>query len=193
MSSTEIRPDWDHYFMEIAQVVSKRSTCLRRSVGAVIVKNKQILATGYNGTPKGMPHCGEVGCLREQLHVPSGKNHELCRGIHAEQNAVVQAAVHGVSVEGGTLYCTNQPCVVCTKILINAGIERIVYKDPYPDKLAEDMLAGSGIRVEVLERKQRPARNEAPLIRCCKLPEEKTGRMILILFAERPRSVGCIF
>ena len=110
MSSTEIRPDWDHYFMEIAQVVSKRSTCLRRSVGAVIVKNKQILATGYNGTPKGMPHCGEVGCLREQLHVPSGKNHELCRGI-----------------------------------------ERIVYKDPYPDKLAEDMLAGSGIRVEVLD------------------------------------------
>ena len=170
MSSTEIRPDWDHYFMEIAQVVSKRSTCLRRSVGAVIVKNKQILATGYNGTPKGMPHCGEVGCLREQLHVPSGKNHELCRGIHAEQNAVVQAAVHGVSVEGGTLYCTNQPCVVCTKILINAGIERIVYKDPYPDN-----------------------RNAAPLIRCCKLPEEQTGRMILILFAERPRSVGCIF
>ena len=147
----EERPDWDHYFREIAQVVSKLSTCLRRSVGAVIVKNKQILATGYNGTPKGMPHCGEVGCLREQLHVPSGKNHELCRGIHAEQNAVVQAAVHGVSVEGGTLYCTNQPCVVCTKILINAGIERIVYKDPYPDKLAEDMLAGSGIRVEVLD------------------------------------------
>ena len=99
-NNSEARPDWDHYFMEIAQVVSKRSTCLRRSVGAVIVKNKQILATGYNGTPKGMPHCGEVGCLREQLHVPSGKNHELCRGIHAEQNAVVQAAVHGVSVEG---------------------------------------------------------------------------------------------
>ena len=152
MSNNKVtRPDWDHYFMEIAQVVSKRSTCLRRSVGAVIVKNKQILATGYNGTPKGMPHCGEVGCLREQLHVPSGKNHELCRGIHAEQNAVVQAAVHGVSVEGGTLYCTNQPCVVCTKILINAGIERIVYKDPYPDKLAEDMLAASGMKVEVLD------------------------------------------
>ena len=124
---SEVRPDWDHYFMEIAQVVSKRSTCLRRSVGAVIVKNKQILATGYNGTPKGMPHCGEVGCLREQLHVPSGKNHELCRGIHAEQNAVVQAAVHGVSV----------------------------FKDPYPDKLAEDMLAGSGIQVEVLDAEQK--------------------------------------
>ena len=154
-NNSEVRPDWDHYFMEIAQVVSKRSTCLRRSVGAVIVKNKQILATGYNGTPKGMPHCGEVGCLREQLHVPSGKNHELCRGIHAEQNAVVQAAVHGVSVEGGTLYCTNQPCVVCTKILINAGIERIVFKDPYPDKLAEDMLAGSGIQVEVLDAEQK--------------------------------------
>ena len=150
MQKTIQRPDWDHYFMEIATVVSKRSTCLRRSVGAVIVKNKQILATGYNGTPKGMDHCDKVGCLREQLHVPSGKNHELCRGIHAEQNAVVQAAVHGVSVEGGTLYCTHQPCVVCTKILINAGIERVVYQNPYPDKLAEDMLKASGMKVEVL-------------------------------------------
>ena len=146
--SVENRPDWDHYFMEIAEVVSKRATCLRRGVGAVIVKNKQILATGYNGTPKGMPHCAEVGCLREQLNVPSGKCHELCRGIHAEQNAVVQAAVHGVSVDGATLYCTNQPCVVCSKILINAGIQRIVYRDPYPDKLAEEMLAASGMQVE---------------------------------------------
>ncbi len=145
-----VRPDWDHYFMEIARVVSKRSTCLRRSVGAVLVKNKQILATGYNGTPKGMEHCDKVGCLREKLHVPSGKNHELCRGIHAEQNAVIQGAVHGVSVEGATLYCTHQPCVVCTKILINAGVVRVVYQNPYPDKLAEDMLAASGMKVEVL-------------------------------------------
>lgn len=134
------RPDWDSYFMEIAKVVATRSTCLRRSVGAVLVKNKQILATGYNGTPKGLPHCEEVGCLRQQLKVPSGQKHELCRGIHAEQNAVVQAAVHGVSIDGATLYCTHQPCVVCTKILINAGVRRIVYANPYPDKLAEEMM-----------------------------------------------------
>ena len=126
--------------MEMAQVASKRSTCLRRSVGAVIVKDKRLLATGYNGTPRGMAHCEEVGCLRTKLNVPSGKMHELCRGIHAEQNAVIQAAVHGVSVDGGTLYCTHQPCVVCTKILINAGIRRIVYANPYPDELAENMM-----------------------------------------------------
>ena len=126
--------------MEMAQVASKRSTCMRRSVGAVIVKDKRLLATGYNGTPRGMAHCEEVGCLRTKLNVPSGKMHELCRGIHAEQNAVIQAAVHGVSVEGGTLYCTHQPCVVCTKILINAGIRRIVYANPYPDELAENMM-----------------------------------------------------
>lgn len=143
------RPDWDQYFMEIAAVVSKRSTCLRRQVGALIVKNRQIVATGYNGSPVNMAHCEETGCLREQLQVPSGQNHELCRGIHAEQNAVVQAAYHGVSVQGGTLYCTHQPCVVCTKILLNAGISRIVYANPYPDKLAEAMLASSGIEVEV--------------------------------------------
>ena len=126
--------------MEMAQVASKRPTCMRRSVGAVIVKDKRLLATGYNGTPRGMAHCEEVGCLRTKLNVPSGKMHELCRGIHAEQNAVIQAAVHGVSVDGGTLYCTHQPCVVCTKILINAGIRRIVYANPYPDELAENMM-----------------------------------------------------
>ena len=151
MSELE-RPSWDEYFMEIAHVVAKRSTCLRRSVGAVIVKNRQIVATGYNGTPKDLLHCSEVGCLREQLKVPSGKNHELCRGIHAEQNAVVQAAYHGVSVNGGTLYCTHQPCVVCTKILINAGIKRIVYANPYPDKLAEDMMQASGIEIEIFHK-----------------------------------------
>ena len=149
------RPDWDSYFMEIAQVVSKRSTCLRRFVGAVLVKNKQILATGYNGTPKGLAHCAETGCLREQLKVPSGKNHELCRGIHAEQNAVIQAAVHGVSVEGATLYCTHQPCVVCTKILINAGIKKIIYANPYPDKLAEEMMAAAkDIEIVVYRNKE---------------------------------------
>ena len=149
--SMDTRPDWDHYFMEIARVVSKRSTCLRRSVGAVIVKNRQIVATGYNGTPSGLEHCAVTGCLREQLKVPSGKMHELCRGIHAEQNAVVQAAFHGVSVNGGTLYCTHQPCVVCTKILINAGIKHIVYDNPYPDKLAEEMLKASKMEITILD------------------------------------------
>ncbi|MCQ2362809.1 MAG: cytidine/deoxycytidylate deaminase family protein [Acidaminococcaceae bacterium] len=145
------RPTWDEYFMEMAQVAAKRSTCLRRSVGAVIVKNKQILASGYNGTPMGLPHCEEVGCLREQLKVPSGKCHELCRGVHAEQNAITQAAYHGVSVRGGTIYVTHQPCVVCTKMLINAGIERVVYANPYPDKLAQEMMGQSRMKIEVFE------------------------------------------
>lgn len=145
------RPTWDEYFMEMATVAAKRSTCLRRSVGAVIVKNKQILASGYNGTPMGLPHCEEVGCLREQLKVPSGKCHELCRGVHAEQNAITQAAYHGVSVKGATLYCTHQPCVVCTKMLINAGIERIVYANPYPDELAQEMMGQSKIKIDIYE------------------------------------------
>jgi len=143
------RPTWDEYFMEMAQVAAKRSTCLRRSVGAVIVKNKQILASGYNGTPMGLPHCEEVGCLREQMKVPSGKCHELCRGVHAEQNAITQAAYHGVSVKGGTIYVTHQPCVVCTKMLINAGIERVVYANPYPDELAQEMMGQSKMSIEV--------------------------------------------
>lgn len=143
------RPTWDEYFMEMAQVAAKRSTCLRRSVGAVIVKNKQILASGYNGTPMGLPHCEEVGCLREQMKVPSGKCHELCRGVHAEQNAITQAAYHGVSVKGGTIYVTHQPCVVCTKMLINAGIERVVYANPYPDELAQEMMGQSKMKIEI--------------------------------------------
>lgn len=143
------RPTWDEYFMEMAQVAAKRSTCLRRSVGAVIVKNKQILASGYNGTPMGLPHCEEVGCLREQMKVPSGKCHELCRGVHAEQNAITQAAYHGVSVKGATIYVTHQPCVVCTKMLINAGIERVVYANPYPDELAQEMMGQSKMSIEV--------------------------------------------
>ena len=145
------RPTWDEYFMEMAMVAAKRSTCLRRKVGAVIVKNKQILASGYNGTPMGLPHCEDVGCLREQLKVPSGKNHELCRGVHAEQNAICQAAFHGVSVRGATIYVTNQPCVVCTKMLINAGIERVVYANPYPDELAQEMMNESQMKIEVFK------------------------------------------
>ena len=126
--------------MEIAELVSKRSTCLRRKVGAVIVKDKRILSTGYNGAPSGIKHCYETGCLREKLKVPSGERHELCRGLHAEQNAIIQAAYHGVEIKGSVLYCTNLPCIICTKMLINAGIIKIYFKDGYPDELSKDML-----------------------------------------------------
>lgn len=142
-----VRPDWDEYFMDIVELVAKRSTCLRRSVGAALVRDKRILATGYNGAPSGLKHCLDVGCLRERLQIPSGERHELCRGLHAEQNAIIQAALHGVSVKGATLYCTNQPCIICAKMIINAGITAAVVKDGYADKLAEEMLAEAGIRV----------------------------------------------
>ncbi len=133
------RPDWNTYFMQITKVVSGRSTCLRRRVGAVIVKDRNILATGYNGQPKGVPHASEVGCLRDKLNVPSGERHELCRGLHAEQNAIIQAAFHGVKIEGSDLYCTTKPCVICTKMIINAGIRRVFFEEFYTDELAEEM------------------------------------------------------
>ncbi|RLA78752.1 MAG: cytidine deaminase [Deltaproteobacteria bacterium] len=142
------RPSWDEYFMEITKLVATRSTCLRRQVGAVLVKDKKILTTGYNGAPSQLPHCLDVGCLREQLGIPPGERHELCRGLHAEQNAIIQAAYHGVSIKGATLYCTNHPCIICTKMIINAGIERVVYLDGYPDPLAEEMLKESRVKVE---------------------------------------------
>jgi dCMP deaminase len=144
------RPNWDEYFMGIAELVSKRSTCLRRGVGAVLVREKRILATGYNGAPSGMRHCLDMGCLREQLHVPSGERHELCRGLHAEQNAIIQAALHGVSVNGSTLYCTNNPCIICSKMIINAGIVHVFVRERYPDDLAEDMLKEANIEVSQL-------------------------------------------
>ncbi len=146
--SDYMRPSWDEYFMEIAEVVKTRSTCLRRQVGAIIVKDKQILSTGYNGAPTGLKHCGETGCIREQLEVPSGERHELCRGLHAEQNAIIQASLHGVKIEGATIYVTTQPCVVCAKMIINSGIKEVVYKGDYPDKLSAQMLAESGITVQ---------------------------------------------
>jgi dCMP deaminase len=146
------RPSWDEYFMDIAHLVARRSTCLRRQVGAVMVKDRNILATGYNGTPKGIKHCSETGCLREQLKVPSGQRHELCRGLHAEQNAIIQAASHGVNIANSTLYCTTSPCIICTKMLINAGIKKIIYLEGYPDELSMDMLDESGIEVTVFSR-----------------------------------------
>ncbi|MBS3809310.1 MAG: cytidine/deoxycytidylate deaminase family protein [Desulfobacterales bacterium] len=145
MTRSDQRPSWDNYFMEIAGLVSCRSTCLRRAVGAIIVKEHRILSTGYNGAPAGIRHCAEVGCLRETMNVESGQRHELCRGIHAEQNAIIQAAYHGVAIRGGTLYCTNLPCAICTKMLINAGITEICYKEGYADQLSNSLLDEAGI------------------------------------------------
>lgn len=142
-----MRPTWDEYFINIVELIKTRSTCLRRQVGALIVKDKRILSTGYNGAPSGCAHCLDIGCLRDQLNVPSGKMHELCRAIHAEQNAIVQAAYSGVSVKGGTMYTTAQPCVLCAKMIINAGIEKIIFKGDYPDELAMKMLREAGVRV----------------------------------------------
>jgi dCMP deaminase len=144
------RPNWDEYFMGIAELISKRSTCLRRGVGAVLVRDRRILATGYNGAPSGMRHCLDIGCLREQMNIPSGERHELCRGLHAEQNAIIQAALHGVSVNGSTLYCTNHPCIICSKMMINAGIVHVIVHENYRDDLAEEMLKEAGIGVSQL-------------------------------------------
>jgi len=144
------RPSLDEYFMEIAQVASKRSTCLRRRNGAVLVKDKHIISTGYNGAPSGLPHCKEVGCLRDKNRVPSGERHELCRGAHAEANAIVQAALHGASTEGSTMYSTHQPCSFCAKLIINAKIREVVYLSPYPDKLALELLRSAGVELRKL-------------------------------------------
>ena len=134
------RPDWTEYFMDITRLVARRSTCIRRQVGAIVVKDKRILATGYNGVPTGLAHCEDTGCIREQNNVPSGQRHELCRGLHAEQNTIIQAAFHGISISGATLYCTTLPCSICLKMLINAGITAIIYEQGYPDELTESLL-----------------------------------------------------
>jgi len=142
------RPSWDEYFMQMAELTAQRSTCLRRHVGAVIVKDRHIIATGYNGAPRGLKHCDELGgCLRQKLGVPSGQRHELCRALHAEQNAIIQAATLGQSIEDGTIYVTHQPCVICAKMIINAGIKRIVVREGYPDELATEILDEAGIKV----------------------------------------------
>lgn len=149
-----MRPSWDEYFMEITEVVASRATCLRRKVGAVVVKDKHILASGYNGAPSGLPHCAEVGCLRQKLQIPSGERHELCRGLHAEQNAIIQSAVHGVSIAGATIYSTTQPCVLCSKMLINAQIKKIVFQGPYPDELSLTLLHEAGIELSVWSKEE---------------------------------------
>lgn len=149
------RPSLDEYFMKMAHLAATRSTCLRRKVGAVIVKDKRVLSTGYNGAPKGLPHCSEVGCLRENLDVPTGERHELCRGVHAEQNAIIQAAVFGTSIKDGKIYTTNRPCVVCTKLLINANISEIIFDDDYKDELAQEILSHSKVKVRQYKLKDK--------------------------------------
>jgi dCMP deaminase len=146
------RPGWDDYFMKIANDVSERAICVKRKVGAVVVKDNRVLSTGYNGAPKGFEHCTDKTCLRKKMNVPSGQRHELCRGLHAEQNAIIQAAVYGVSIADSTMYCTYQPCVICVKMMINAGIKKLVYAGGYPDELAVEMLKESKLKIEKYEK-----------------------------------------
>jgi len=141
------RPTWDEYFLQVAVLVSKRATCLRRKVGAVLVKDKKILATGYNGAPSGLKHCLDIGCIREKLKIPSGQRHELCRGLHAEQNVLLQAALHGTSTKDSVLYVTNQPCSICAKMLINAGVREIIIAEGYPDEMAGKFLREAKIKI----------------------------------------------
>lgn len=148
------RPSWDEYFMKAACLVSERSTCLRRKVGAVLVRDRRILATGYNGAPSGITHCEEVGCLREKLKIPSGQRHELCRGLHAEQNVLVQAALYGVSTGESIIYLTCTPCLICAKMIINAGIKEIVVFDEYPDQLALSFLKQAKIKLKKIASKK---------------------------------------
>ena len=142
------RPTVDEYFMEIAEVVAKRSTCLRNHVGAVIVRDKRILSTGYNGAPRNLEHCLDIGCMREQQNIASGTRHEMCRAVHAEQNAIIQSALHGVSIEDATLYCTHQPCVLCAKMIINSKIKRVVFANNYPDTEALRFFESAGVEVK---------------------------------------------
>ncbi len=144
---TQERPSWDEYFLDLADLAASRSTCLRRQVGAVLVRRERIISTGYNGAPRGLGHCLELGCLRAELKIPSGQRYELCRGVHAEQNAIINAAYYGISTEDTVLYCTNQPCIICARILINAGIFRVVHRGDFEDNLALQFMQDAGIEL----------------------------------------------
>lgn len=145
------RPAWDSYFMDITRLVATRATCTRRQVGAIIIKDKRILSTGYNGAPKGVPHCLDVGCLRQKMNIPSGERHELCRGIHAEQNAIIQAATSGANIQDGTLYSTHHPCTLCVKMLLNAGIKKVFFLEGYPDELSQTLAQEGKLEIIQLE------------------------------------------
>src|SRR3990172_5661057 len=147
-----VRPSWDEYFMKMALLVAERATCLRHHVGAVIVKDKRMLTTGYNGAPAGTKDCLELGCLREELNIPSGTRHEICRAIHAEQNALIQAALYGISVAEGTIYCTHSPCILCAKMLVNAKISRFITCGDYADKTFEPLFKEAGVEFIRIKR-----------------------------------------
>lgn len=147
-----LRPEWDEYFLQLAELVASRSTCLRRQVGAVLVRNERIISTGYNGAPRGLKHCLEIGCLREKEGIPSGQRYELCRGVHAEQNAIINAAFYGVATQGAVLYCTNQPCLICARMIINAGITKVVHHGNFQDELAVEFLEEAGIELIHIKR-----------------------------------------
>lgn len=147
LARVKSRPPWDTYFMQFALLAKSRASCIRRAVGAVIVKDRHVLATGYNGAPKGLAHAEEVGCLRTELGVPSGQRHEICRGLHAEQNAIIQAAYHGVAICGADMYVTTHPCAICAKMIINAGIRRVFYLEGYADPIAKMIIEESGLEL----------------------------------------------
>ncbi|MGM0639862.1 MAG: deoxycytidylate deaminase [Thermotogota bacterium] len=142
---------WDEYFMEVAFLVSQRSSCTHRKVGAIIVKDKRILATGYNQPPSGFPHCDEIGCIRDDLEILSGEHQEVCYGLHAEQNALMQAARFGIRTENSSIYVTHQPCSVCARLVINAGIKKVIYRNPYPDSLTKLFFEKSQIETSIME------------------------------------------
>lgn len=151
----DTRPSWNDYFLEVADLVATRSTCLRRQVGAVLVKDKRIIATGYNGAPRKLRHCSEVGCLRTENDIPSGQRYELCRGVHAEQNAIINAAYYGVSTQDTVMYCTNQPCIICARMIINAGIEKVVHRGDFQDDIALELMREAGIELVIVEKHKR--------------------------------------
>lgn len=147
INKSKDRPSWNEYFMKIAEILATRSTCIRRKVGTVIVKDKRILATGYNGVPVGVAHCNVTGCLREKNHIPSGQRQEICRALHAEQNAIIQAARFGICIKDSVMYCTLQPCITCAKMIINAGINEVIFEGDYPDDLAVKMLKEGKVKL----------------------------------------------
>jgi len=148
------RPSWNEYFMEVACLVASRSTCLRRQVGAVLVRDERIISTGYNGSPRGMVHCDEIGCLRETLNIPSGQRYELCRGVHAEQNAIINAAYYGISTAGTALYCTEQPCLICARMIINAGIGLVAHSGDFQDELSLSLLKEASVEIIIMDRNE---------------------------------------
>lgn len=155
------RPTWEEYFMEVAQLVASRSTCLRRQVGAVLVRNERIISTGYNGSPRGIVHCDETGCLRNTMNIPSGQRYELCRGVHAEQNAIINAAYYGMATAGTVLYCTEQPCLICARMIINAGIGLVVYSGNFQDDLALSLLKEAGVDITFMNRERHHGNKDA--------------------------------